>query len=577
MARGGAARSGLISGALRTRPDASTVLLVLAAAFFLFLIIVPLFSLFREALTDRAGQLTFDNFIRAFGRARVRDATWNTIGLSLVVAALSTVIAVPLAFGATRTAMPLKRTLNAVALISIISPGFLIALAYVLLLGPNAGLINQLLRMLPGVGGDYGPLNVYSSAGFVLLTLPTGIGLCFLQLTPAFANLDGSVEEAARMTGAGPLRTATDITMRLVRPAVLSGFILTFTITLSAYGTPQILNINVLSIAIRSSLLVAFDLKLAAVLSVVATLIAVIAVMLYRRAVRAQKRYETLGGRGARHPQFPIGRWRHLLTAIVLLYALFGCVLPYGTLLTASFMRATSNGLTADNLTFANYYGLLSDAFSREAILHSAVLSITAAVGVIVLGLLVGYIIVRTKAPGRAVLDYVAILPLGLAGTAFGVAVLVTYLNPPFRFLALPGTLAILWLAYVAHFVSFGVRGAQTALLQLSTELTEAARMSGATRLQTLRDIDIPLISGAIASIGLLTVVLCFPELSMSIMLRSVNTQVAATALLQRWDGQGGFPAASAMAVLMFLVVALFLVAAQTLFARRRTWRSVSE
>lgn len=548
----------------RRRYDLSAIVMILAAATLLLLVVVPLFALFREAVTDRAGHLTAANLVQALARPRLRDAILNTILLSLCVAALSVIIAVPLAFGATRTNMPLKRTLRAVALISIISPGFLIALAYVLLLGPNSGVINQWLRWLLALEATHGPLNVYSAAGYVLLTVPTGVGLCFLQLVPAFGNLDPAMEEASRICGGGPLRTARAITLRLIRPALLSGFVLTFTLSLASYGTPQILGINVLSIAIRSSLLVTFNIKQAAVLSMIATVIALLAVMVYRWATQAQKRYETLGGRGQRHAQFELGSWRHVLTAMVIVYAILGCVLPYATLVASSLMKAQSAAFSWSNITLDNYTALVADAFTRRAILNSTVLSITAAVGVIVLGLAVGYILVRTRIPGRALLDYVAILPLGLAGTAFGIAILVTYLNPPFRFLGLPGTLTILWLAYVAHYVSFGVRGVQSALVQISTELSEAARIVGATRLRALVDIEVPLLRGAIISIGLLVVVLCFPELSMSIMLRSVNSQVAATALLERWDGQGGFPAASAMAVLMFGLVTAFLLAAQS-------------
>src|SRR5690606_20814770 len=112
---------------------------------------------------------------------------------------------------------------------------------------------------------------------------PTGVGLCFLQLAPAFDNFDPAFEEASRLAGAGAARTATRISLRLISPAIVSGAVLTFTLALSSYGTPQILGINVLSIAIRSSLFVTFDIKRAAVLSVFSTVIALLAILAYRR------------------------------------------------------------------------------------------------------------------------------------------------------------------------------------------------------------------------------------------------------------------------------------------------------
>ena len=545
------------------------MLLAIVAAALTILIVLPLISLFREAFTDIDGHFTLENFPAALSDTRNQAAIWNTIGLSLIVATLSLAFGALFSFGLSRTAMPLKGTLRAIGLISIMSPSFLTAFAYVLLLGPNSGLVNELLRLLLGLTTTVGPLNIYTAAGFVLLSVPQGIGICILQLSPALASINSSVEEASRIAGAGPLATMFGVTFRLISPALLSGFILTFTLTLATYGTPQVLGINVLSIAIRRSLLIVDDMKEAAVLSVIATVIAIVAVVIYRSAITAQKRYETVGHRGAHSNVFEIGRWKHVLTVMVVIYGLLACVVPYGALIYASLLRATSLGLTYDNLTLTHYYGLIADDFTRNALVNSIILSITSALGVITLGILAGYILVRTKSQWRAILDYISILPLGLAGTAFGIAVLVTYLNPPLQFLGLPGTLTILWLAYVAHYISFGVRGVQTALVQISAELTEAARMCGSSRLQTLRDIDVPLMSGAVISTSLLIVVLCFPELSMSIMLRSVDTQVVATALLGRWEGQGGLQSAAAMAVLMFAMIATVLGVIHSAIARR--------
>ncbi len=534
-------------------------MLVIALIVLAALILLPLFSLLMEAFTDNAGRFTLANFKYALSSRYNVSSIVNTVVLSLAVAIISLFFAAIFSFGVTRTRMPFKRLFHATVLVSVISPGFLIAFAYVLLLGPNSGFVNVGLRQLLGLTSNVGPFNIYSTIGFVLLSVPMGIGICSLQLIPSLSSLDSSMEEASRMAGAGPLATLFGVTFRIITPALLSGFILTFTLTLATYGTAQVLGVNVLSITIRQALLVADDMKEAAVLSVVATLIAVLAVVVYRSSIRAQKRYETVGNRGARSNLIDVGGWSWLLGGFVVLYGLFACVLPYGTLIYASLLKATSLGMSWDNLTFHHYTALITDGFTRNALMNSLILSTVSAVAIVVIGVLCGYILVRTKVRGRELVDYVAVLPLGLAGTAFGIAVLVTYLNPPFQFLGLPGTLTILALAYVAHYVSFGVRGVQTALMQISTELSEAARMTGASRLRTLLDVDVPLMLGAIVSVAVLVFVLCFPELSMSIMLRSVDTQVVSTALLGRWEGEGGLQGAAAMAVLMFALIAVAL------------------
>ncbi|WP_158279406.1 ABC transporter permease [Falsochrobactrum shanghaiense] len=534
-------------------------LLTLTLLIFAGLILLPLFSLITEAFTDNSGRLTFMNFIRALQSRYNLNSIINTLALSGAVALISLALSAIFSFGVTRTRMWGKGLFHATVLISIISPGFLIAFAYVLLFGPNSGFINVAIRDLLGLETLVGPFNIYSLTGFVLLSVPMGIGICSLQLIPSLTSLDSSMEEASRIAGAGPVSTLFRVTFPIISPALFSGFILTFTLTLATYGTAQVLGINVLSISIRQSLLVVDDMKEASVLSVLATVIAVIAVIIYRRSIRAQKRYETVGHRGARNTIVDIGSWRHVLTVMTFIYTFFACILPYATLIYVSLLKATSLGFSWDNITFDHYTGLVTDAFTRNALVNSLILSSVSAFIVVILGLVCGYILVRTKATGRDLVDYIAILPLGLAGTAFGIAVLVTYLNPPFQFLGLPGTLSILVLAYVAHYVSFGVRGIQTALMQISTELSEAARMTGASKFKTLLDVDLPLIGGAIISVAALVFVLCFPELSMSIMLRSVDTQVVSTALLGRWEGEGGLQGAAAMAVLMFALIAVSL------------------
>lgn len=530
---------------------------------------LPLISLFYEAFTTPEGAPTFMKFWETVSDSYNLESIENSLILSLVVALFSVLFGTLFAFGLTRTDMPLKRLLRATVTLSIISPGFLVAFAYVVLMGPNSGVLNEFVRALFGLTARTGPFDIYSGMGFVLLGTPMGIGICVLQLAPALANVDSSVEEASRISGAGPLSTLLAITFRLIQPALLSAFVLIFILSLSFYGIPQILGLNVVSVAIRQSLLVVNDLRAAAVLAVVVTLISLVAVAIHRSASTAQKRYYTIGNKGARNDTFRIGRWRYAFVLLTGLYSAIALVLPYATLLYMSFLNRITGGLTRDNLTIHHYAGLISDDFTRLAIFNSLLLAVASGLVVVVFGLACGYVLARIRTRTALMLDYIAMLPLGLAGTAFGVAILITYLSPALRFLALPGTLTIMGLAYVAHFMSFGVRSAETGLLQISPELDEAARIGGASRLGAFLDVDLPLLKEAILSTSILVIVLCFPELSISIMLESVDTQVVATALLARWQGAGGLQSAAAMAVLLFGVTAIVLSILYTLLSKK--------
>lgn len=557
---------------IRARIPSTSSFVALAVVAVLFaLAVLPLLALLREAVTDSNGRFVFTSFIRVASNSFNVEAIRNSVVLSAFVACFSVLFGCVFAFYLTRVAGPLKNLLRATLLLSIVSPGFLIAFAYILLMGPNAGYINELLRTLFDLGSATGPLNIYGGAGFVLLGTPMGIGICTLQFVPAFANTDSSLEEASRIAGAGAVGTLFGITLPLVVPTLLSGLVLTFVLSLSFFGIPQILGINVLSVAIRQSLLVFDDFKGAAALSIIVTVISLVAIVFYRLAHNAQKKYSTVGTRGAACHAMDIGLWKYLFIVLVALYALVSLVLPYATLLYVSLLQRLTGTLTLGNLTFAHYAGLFTDDFTRLAIINSALLSVASALVVMVVGLCAGYVLTRTQSGFRSVIDYAAMLPLGLAGTAFGAAVLLTYIDPPFNRLALPGTLAIMGLAYVGHFVSFGVRSAADGLSQIAPELDEAARVAGSSKPGAFLSIDVPLLRQSLLSTGILVFILCFPELSISIMLESVNTQVVATALLGRWEGAGGLQGAAAMAVLVFGMTSILLLGVYAMGARDKS------
>jgi iron(III) transport system permease protein len=465
-----------------------------------------------------------------------------------------------------------KGLVRSTVLVSIITPPFLRAIAYVILAGPNVGYLNRLLRYLLGLTTESGPLDIFSAWGFVVLSIPGGVAFVFLQTAAAFENMDPSLEEGARLAGATPRQVAFRITLPMAKHAVLSGALLAFSVSLAMYGIPHILNVNVLTIAIRKSLLMPLDFKAASTLSMVVIAASLLTLFLYRLSTRAAKRFQTITGRGFRPSVMRLGPWRHGFTALGLLYGFFAFVLPYGLLVLVSCMRRIGYGLELDNFTWRNYLYIWIEPLPRTAIINSFLLATGSATVVVLLGIVVGYIIARTKVRGRAILDYLAVLPLGIAGTAFAAGLIIVYLNRPLSLLGVYATLWILLIAYVTRFLPFGVRYCQTAFMQVGQELEEAARLGGANWFQTVWHILLPLIKRGALYAWIVTFLSAFPEISASILLRNIGTDVVATAILDMWDGTGGLPAASALSVLVFLVLTLLV-----LLAQRVTGRSMLE
>lgn len=540
----------------------------LSAGLLVYLIVVPFGYMAYESFTDDAGRFTLGNYPKYFGQASAIEATVNTFVLSALVTALSVAIGVPLAFGVSRTNMRWKGLVRTTILVSLITPPFLRAVAYVVLAGPNAGYLNVLLRDVFAIAAASGPLDIFSAWGFVVLSVPGGVAFVFLQASATFENMDPALEEGARLAGADAFQTALRVTLPMAKPAILSGSLLAFSTSLAMYGIPHILNVNVLTIAIRKALFMPLDFKAASTLSMVVIVASLLALFLYRASVRSAKRYQTVTGRGFRPSVMRLGRWRHAFTAAGLLFAFFAFVLPYGMLVLVSLMRSVGHGLRFDNLTLANYAYIWTQPLPRTAIWNSLVLATASASAVAVLGVVIGYLIARTSLRSRAILDYLSVLPLGIAGTALAAGLVIVYLHQPLSGLGFYATLWILLVAYVTRFIPFGVRYSQTALLQISTDLEEAARLSGANWFQTVWHILLPLIRRGVLYAWIVVFLSAFPEISASILLRNIGTDVVATAILDMWDGTGGLPAASALSVFVFLVLTVLILLAQRVSGR---------
>lgn len=182
---------------------------------------------------------------------------------------------------------------------------------------------------------------------------------------------------------------------------------------------------------------------------------------------------------------------------------------------------------------------------------------------------MLAYIISRTTIPGRAWIDYLSILPLGIAGVAFGVGAIIINLETVLRSLALYGTVWILLLAYIGRYIPFGVRASQVALLQLSAELEEASRVAGQGQLATLWRITIPHVRPALVYAWIFGFVQAFAEVSVSSVLTVYQNPVTATALLSLYYSQQGLQRACAVGVVMFIITMGLVILAQRIGGRK--------
>lgn len=553
------------------------LLCFLAIVLVLYLVVTPLLYMISSALTG-SDEVSLSYLWSVFTGNAVLEATLNSILVASGVAFFSVIFGVPLAFGTERTSMRGRSLVRVSVIIAIISPDFFLAMAYVILMGPNSGLLNELLHTLAGLGNVTalgtvrGPLNIFTLWGFIFVALPTGVAFVYMQVAPAFQNMDPSLEEAARTSGGSACRTISRITLPLIRPAIMSGALLAFAIALAMYGTPHILGVDVLTTLMRNSLLVDLNLHRASAIAVIATIITMITMFSYQYFTRAESRYKTVVGKSFQPRPMQLGMVRHVLTGFGILYAVIAFVLPYGTMALISFSEQINSLPLGENFTINNYIQVFTNQRIVGALANSLWLALGSATIITVTGAILGKILINKRSVVRSSLDILAMLPLGISGTALAVALLIMYIYPPFGLLPIYGTIWILLIAYTTRFLGFGIRSAKSGIGQISGELEECARTSGAGPLRALWSITAPLARGSLTFAWILVFIQAFPEISASVLLKSIGVQTSATVIMNLWDGSGGYPLAAALATVIFVVIALLMVVAQRTGAGKAAW-----
>jgi iron(III) transport system permease protein len=515
------------------------------------LVVLPLLSLLFGSVRGDDG-LTLDHFAEVLAGRLYVTALLNSLVLGAWTGLFSLIIGLTLAFAVSRTDVPAKPLLALTATLSYLSPPFLTAIAFTYLLSPNAGLLNVFLREVAGL--PWLTFNIFSMTGLVLVTVMHTFPFVYLLAASALQSVDASYEEVAQILGAGRLRTAFSITAPLVAPAVLSGTLLGFVNAIALFGSQAIIGLPGRIVTLPTRIYALFNYPpeygLASALSLVFVLITIAALYL-QRALLARRSYVTLAGKGLRPQPMRLGGFRWVLLGFAMVIFTVAIVAPYATLIAVSFSK--SWGLDFwKGLTLANYKFILLDYdVTRRAILNSLLLATLAATIAVLLGAAIGWIDLRSRLPGRRLLDYVALIPLGLPGIVMAAALIQFWLAMP---VVLYGTLAILLLAYVGRYIPLGVRAANAALRQIDPALEESAHILGASWLTTVREVTLPLIRPGLFAGWLLVFVPVIQELSASILLFSSSSITLAVAIYNLYE-TGSIEPVAALAMINMVIV----------------------
>lgn len=550
----------------RFRIGPQTVVTVMAGGLMAYLTLIPLLMLLYGSLQSgppgAGGDLTLKNYAAVLQNWRLVGASVNSLIFSFGSSFLAFVGGLYLAWITERTNVPWKGAVYACVLVPMIVPGLLTTVGWVMLFGRRSGILNVIATQL--LGFDQ-PIELNNMAGMIWVLGTDQIPLAFLLLAAALRSMDPSLEEAAMVAGSGIVRTTFRITLRVLLPAILAVWMITFVRAIENFEVPALIGMpgGIMVFATEVYLAtrtVPTDFGLASTFGIVYLIITAIGVILYLKWTAMSERFATITGKGYRPTAFNLGRWRFSFACLNLFLCFILFLLPVVIVVWSSFLpfyMLPSKDAFA-SLSLENYKRLWNFPLVHRAMWNSFILGITSSTITMVLTAMIAWIIVRTRWRGKGFLDFLAFSPIAVPGLVMGIAILWLYLVMP---VPVYGTLWILLIAYVTKYLPYGMRACSSSMLQIKKELEEASEASGAKWRHTFARVILPLLAPGFVAGWIFVVTHSFRELSTSIMLYRSGTEVISVVLFELWE-TGQYPQLSALGmVLVTILVVISLVA----------------
>ena len=532
----------------------STRALVIALVMIIvgYLGVVPLYYLIRGTFFEDG--FTLDGFKDAYSSDGIGELVTNSLTFAVGATVLSLVVGTLLAYLYVRTDVPFKQLFFAASIVPLIIPGILYTVAWILLASPEIGLINKFLEPVLGKGF----FNIFSIKGMIWVEGLHLAPLVFLLMTAAFRSMDPSLEESSLMSGAGRWTTLRKITVPLVRPAVISSTLIMVVNTLGSFEVPTLLGLKDGIYVFTSRiyfLLRRFPVDMPSVgaLALGLLVIAIIGVFISDQMGKRSSSFQTVTGKGFRPRPMELGRARPYMGVAVIIYFVVTVVLPLAVLVYASLLKYyQAPSLSAiESFSLDNYREAAQTSGAFTALKNSVLLGVGSATIVMIMMAVAAWIVVRSKTPGRQLINQFSFLPLVIPGLVLGLALSFVYLRSP---IPIYGTLWILLISYCTRYMPYGMRYAMTSMEQISAELEESAQVSGASWWNTFRRVLLPLIMPGLIAGWVYILVVSFRELSSSILLYSPGNEVLAILIFDQYQN-GDLTVLAAIGVVMVLIL----------------------
>lgn len=511
------------------------------------------------------GRFNGGDVVNILSQRDTYEALTNSIIIAAGTTVLSTIIGVFFAWLVSRTDLPFKGTMKLMFLVPFMLPSFIGALAWKMLLSPRSGYINRILMDLFGLSEPV--FNIYGYWGIIAVETMYLFPFVFIQVCGALERMDPTLEESARISGAGLFTITRKITIPLIMPSILAGALLIALYSLAHFGVPAILGTEVGIYNIPTKIYEkihqsAGSFKAIRAGTVLASILVVSAgIILYLQSlVLKSGRFQIIAGKSVRPMVLKLRGLRIPLLILSILYLLITVVMPTITIFLVGGLKTYGLSISWENMTFQNFYYILFKwKLTKDAIWNSTYLSLSAAFVTMLAGVMISYVIVKMKVRGKWLLEFLGVLPFSLPGTVIALGVILMWSG---KFgVNIYNTAWIIFVAYIARYMAFSLKSNSAALEQVHDSLVEASRACGATQWQAMRDVVIPLVRPGMVAAFFLIFLPALRELTTSVLLYGPTTRTIGVAIYTlNEDGETVYAAALSSIALLIIILGQLII-----------------
>lgn len=513
-----------------------TILGVLAMV--ILFIVWPLWRITRESLFFR-GEFTLENYLNIFRFESTSEALWNTLLLGVVVSTISTAVGFLFAYASAYLKIRSKKIFNAIAILPMISPPFVIALSTILLFGRNGFITRGIFGMREA--------NVYGFHGLTLVQTLTFFPVAYLLLVGLLKSIDPSVEEAARDLGASRWEVFKTVTLPLMVPGLANAFLLVFIQSIADFGNPMVIGGNFSTLAVQIYLqgIGNFDMGGATALAMLLLSISVTIFVLQKYYID-KKNYVTVTGKASRvrelidTPKIVIPIYITVVGLSLFIGVLYALV-PIG-----AFIRLWGVDYSFSLRHFQHVFDI-----GLKPILDTTYLSLLSTPISGIIAMIVAFLVVRKRFIGKGFVEMSTMMALAIPGTVIGLGYVLAFNTRP---IVLTGTGTILVIAFVIRSMPIGIRSGIASLKQIDPSIEEAASVLGASSAKVFTSVTIPMIRPAFFGGLVFTFVRSMTLVSTVIFLVSARYNLLTASIMSQID-QGRIGIASAYSTILIVIV----------------------